>query len=49
MIETALNILGMVLFWFWATEAFERDTPYVGYLYIFLSAWNGASLGVRYL
>ena len=49
MIETALNVFFMVILWFWAMEAFERDTPYVGYFYIFLSAWNGASIGVRYL
>ncbi len=49
MIETVFNVLFMVICWFWATEAFERDTPFVGYLYIFISAWNAASLGARYL
>ena len=49
MTDTIINVIFMVLFWFWANDAFERNTPYVAYLYLFLSAWNGAAIGARYI
>lgn len=47
--NTVLNLIGVILFWVWMNEAFERNTPYVAYLYLFLSAWNGAAIGARYI
>ena len=47
--ETAINVFFIVLFWIWMNDAFERETPYVAYLYLFLSAMNGAAIGARYL
>lgn len=49
MVETALNVFLAVILWIWANDAFERETPYVGYLYLILSAANGAAIGARYL
>lgn len=49
LVNTAVNVFFMVLFWVWADDAFERDTPFIGYLYIFISAANGASIGAKYL
>jgi len=39
-----LNGFLMVLLWNWSKDAFENDMPFMGWLYIFFSAWNGAAL-----
>ena len=33
-----------VLFWHWASKAFENKMDKIGWLYIFFSAWNAAAL-----
>jgi hypothetical protein len=30
--------------WNWATDAFNNDMKFMGWIYIFFSAWNAASL-----
>lgn len=45
-----LNVIFMVLCWKWSQECFEDDgRQIVGWLYLFLSAMNGALLAVEIL
>jgi hypothetical protein len=38
------NVVFAYLCWKWSQECFEDEgRQYVGWLYLFLSAWNGAS------
>jgi hypothetical protein len=39
-----LNGVLMILMWNWATDAFNNDMKFMGWIYIFFSAWNGASI-----
>ena len=41
-----LNAAFAALFWHWATNAFENKMDKIGWLYIFVSAWNAASVAV---
>lgn len=42
-----VNILLIVLFWRAATEAFEQEANGTGWILIFFSAFNAASLMAR--
>ena len=48
-LNTAINFFFIVLFWIWSDDAYERETPIIGFLYLVLSAANAATIGVRYL
>ena len=39
-----LNGVLMILMWNWATDAFNNDMKFMGWIYLFFSAWNGASI-----
>jgi len=39
-----LNAIFMVLCWSWATDAFKEERNTMGWLNIFVSAWNAASI-----
>jgi hypothetical protein len=49
MIFSIICAVFMVLFWRHAENAFEAGNQYVGWLYISLSAMNGALLAVEIL
>ncbi len=46
MIFTIISAVFMVLFWRHADNAFEAGNEYVGWLYVALSAMNGALIAV---
>lgn len=47
MIFTFISVVFMVLFWRNAESAFEAGNDYVGWLYIALSAMNGALIALE--
>lgn len=48
-IFTILNLIFMWLFWKWMEEAEENKQPGLAFMYLFFSAYNAASIGLRYL